>query len=35
MVLTKNKPPYDENQYLAIMRKNKLGMTCDELEKHL
>ena len=35
MVLAKNKPPYDETAYLEILRRNKLGQTADELEKHL
>ncbi|WP_416867882.1 MAG: PIN domain-containing protein [Imperialibacter sp.] len=35
MVLTKNKPPYDEQQYLDILRRNKLVQTADELERHL
>ncbi|MEQ8414990.1 MAG: hypothetical protein RIB71_10995 [Imperialibacter sp.] len=35
MVLTKNKPPYEEQQYLDILRRNRLVQTADELEKHL
>lgn len=35
MILTKNNPPYDEQAYIAILRKNGLHQTADELEKHL
>ena len=35
MVLTKNKPPYEESDYLGILRSNKLTETADQLEKHL
>lgn len=35
MVLAKNKPPYEEREYLEILRRNKLVQTADELEKHL
>jgi len=35
MVLAKNKPPYEENEYLEILRNNNLIQTADELEKHL
>ena len=35
MVLTKNRPPYTEEAYLSILRKNKLDQTAMELTKHL
>lgn len=35
MVLSKRKPPYDEPQYLEILRKNGLKQTVEELSKYL
>ncbi|WP_245907024.1 PIN domain-containing protein [Reichenbachiella versicolor] len=35
MVLKKRKPPYDEIQYLEILRKNGLHQTADELSKYV
>lgn len=35
MVLTKRKPPYEEKDYLNILRNNGLNQTSDELEKYL
>lgn len=35
MVLTKRKPPYEEKDYLNILRNNRLNQTSDELEKCL
>lgn len=35
MVLTKNKPPYEEREYIEILRRNKLTQTANELQKYL
>ncbi len=35
MVLSKNKPPLEELEYLKIMRNNNLRETAEELSKHL
>ena len=35
MVLTKNKPPYEESEYLEIIRNNGLKQTARELKKYL
>ena len=35
MVLTKKKPPYDEQQYIEIFRRNGLTQTANELTKYL
>ena len=35
MLLNKNKPPYEEHEYLDILRTNGLIQTANELEKYL
>ncbi len=35
MILTKNRPPYEEAEYLGIIRKNGLVQTSDLLAKYL
>jgi predicted nucleic acid-binding protein len=35
MILTKNKPPYEEAEYLGIIRKNGLVQTSELLAKYL
>lgn len=35
MVLTKKRPPYDEQQYIEIFRRNGLTQTANELTKYL
>lgn len=35
MILSKNKPPYEEHEYLEIIRRNELIHTADELSKYL